>query len=144
MLRLLRLVNPLVRAVLRSPLHPLLSGSLAVLDYRGRRSGRLFAIPVLYAEHEEAFVVLAATPERKRWWRTFREPAPATLLVRGAAHAVEGRVLEGSERRDALRAWLGRFPRASRPVGLAARSGDAELDASRAVVVGFAATDRSA
>jgi hypothetical protein len=31
-----RLVNPLVRRLLRSPLHPLLSGSLVILSYSVR------------------------------------------------------------------------------------------------------------
>ena len=38
------------RAILRSPAHGVLSRSLAVLEYEGRRSGRTFAIPLRYAE----------------------------------------------------------------------------------------------
>jgi hypothetical protein len=41
-----RIVNSHVRALLRSPLHPLLSGRLVLLRVTGRRSGRTFEVPV--------------------------------------------------------------------------------------------------
>ena len=40
-----RVVNPLVRGVLRSPAHRVLSGRLALLTVTGRRSGRTFRSP---------------------------------------------------------------------------------------------------
>lgn len=40
------LVNPAVRAVLRSRGHRLLSGNLLLLDYTGRRTGHRFILPV--------------------------------------------------------------------------------------------------
>ena len=45
-----RFINPFVKAVLRSPVHRLLSGSLVLLTYTGRRSGRRYTLPVMYAE----------------------------------------------------------------------------------------------
>jgi len=44
---LLRL-NPLMRALLRSPLHGLLSGMLMLLSYTGRKSGKVYTIPIGY------------------------------------------------------------------------------------------------
>lgn len=43
-----RLVNPLVRTLLRSPLHFLLSRRLLLLQITGRRTGRVFEILVGY------------------------------------------------------------------------------------------------
>ena len=65
-----RIVNPLVRALLRSPLHPLLSGRLLLLRVTGRRSGRTFEVPV-------------GSPERKQWWRNIDGPTPITLALGG-------------------------------------------------------------
>ena len=42
-------VNPLVRAVLRSPAHRLLSGFLLLFTFPGRRSRKAYTIPVQYA-----------------------------------------------------------------------------------------------
>ncbi len=70
MLRLLRFANPLVRALLSSPAHPLLGRRLVVLTYHGHRSGRAFSIPLRYAElHDGGLVALAVDHERKLWWR---------------------------------------------------------------------------
>jgi deazaflavin-dependent oxidoreductase (nitroreductase family) len=43
---LLKIANPVVRAVLRSPLHGLLSKRLMVLTVTGRRSGQSYSLPV--------------------------------------------------------------------------------------------------
>lgn len=136
-LRLLRLGNPFVRGILRSPAHPLLSGALVVLEYEGRRTGRRHAIPVLFAEDGDRIVTLAVRPERKHWWRTFRRPGRATLLLRGEPCMVEGRLLDGEERRTALRAYLEARPRAAGSLGLSRAPVDGELDAAPAAVVAF-------
>ncbi len=138
-LRLLRVANPVVRRILASPAHGLLSGSLLVLEYRGRRSGRTFRIPVMYARHGEEIVVIAVAPETKQWWRTFRTAAPARLSVAGRTLEVEGRRLLGVEARDAVRAYLRRFPRARGALGVDAGDASADLDvgAARAAVIAF-------
>jgi deazaflavin-dependent oxidoreductase (nitroreductase family) len=43
---LLRMVNPVVKAILRSPLHRLLGKHLLVLTVTGRKSGRTYSVPV--------------------------------------------------------------------------------------------------
>ena len=43
------LVNPIVRAVLCSRAHRLLSGNLLLLDYTDRRTGHRYVLPVGYA-----------------------------------------------------------------------------------------------
>lgn len=113
-LRLLRLANPAVRLVLRSPLHGVLGTGLALLAYRGRRTGRRLVIPVLVAPWRDGLVALAARPERKQWWRTFRRDAPAELRLAGRVLPVQGRLLDGAEAGEARRAYLERFPRAGR------------------------------
>jgi hypothetical protein len=110
-LRLLRLGNPFVRGVLRSRAHALLSGSLIVLEYEGRTSGRAFAIPLRYAETDDGrLVALAVEPGRKRWWRSFVEPRRAVVLHRGQRHEVRGTVVEGTARDDARDAYADRYP----------------------------------
>lgn len=140
-LRLLRLGNPFVRAVLRSRAHRLLSRSLLVLEYEGRKTHRRYAIPVAYAEHGSEIVALAARPERKQWWRTFCEPAPATLLVGGDRRVVEGRLLDGGDRREALRSYFARNRRAAKTLGASGTPTDAQLDALPAAIVAFEARE---
>jgi deazaflavin-dependent oxidoreductase (nitroreductase family) len=81
--RLQRLGNLFVIALLRSPLHRMLSGSLLLISYRGRRSGRHFTIPVMYAEREGTLTILVGHPARKKWWRNLRGGAEVEVRLRG-------------------------------------------------------------
>jgi hypothetical protein len=111
-LRLLRLANPFVRAVLSSRLHGALSGRLVLVAYSGRRSGRRFRIPLRYAPTADgAVVAVALRPERKQWWRAFAPAGPATLTLRGADVPADGQLATGEARAAALEAYLGRYPR---------------------------------
>jgi hypothetical protein len=67
-------VNRMVLAVLRSPLHGLLDPGICELRYRGRRTGRMVALPVIYARYGERFVVVVGDASDKRWWRNFTDP----------------------------------------------------------------------
>ena len=137
-LRLLRLANPAVRTLLDSRLHRVLSGTVVVLAYRGHRSEREFRIPLRYAEAPDGRILaLAAQSEHKLWWRSFVEPAPAVVLIAGERRIVKGRLLEGQERREALRAYLARFPRAAATLGLSREPTDGALDAAPAALVAF-------
>ena len=55
-----RLANRCVLAVLRSPLHALLDPGLCELRYRGRRSGRRYALPVIKIPE----IIQARRPEK--------------------------------------------------------------------------------
>ena len=73
-----RVMNPAVRILLRSPLHALVSRHLILLTFRGRLSGRQYAVPVaaLHRDHQLYFTCLAG------WWRNL-PGTPVTVQVRG-------------------------------------------------------------
>jgi hypothetical protein len=76
-------VNPLVRALLHSPLHAILSQRLVLLRLTGRRSGRTFELPVRYVRDDSGILVTVGAPEHKRWWRNIDGPTPITVVLRG-------------------------------------------------------------
>jgi F420H(2)-dependent quinone reductase len=77
--------NPLIGAVLRSPLHRVLSGSLALITVTGRRSGREYTFPVGYEQQDDRVTITVGWPERKRWWRNLRGGGgPVRLRLKGA------------------------------------------------------------
>jgi deazaflavin-dependent oxidoreductase (nitroreductase family) len=78
-----RTVNPVVRALLRSPAHGLVSGHLALITVTGRRSGRTYTFPVGYHRDGDVVTIGIDWPDRKRWWRNLREPAPVEIRLRG-------------------------------------------------------------
>jgi hypothetical protein len=77
-------LNPVVRAVLRSPLHPLLSRRLVLITVTGRQTGRQFTFPVGYEQDDDVVTITVGWPERKRWWRNLREGGQVRLVLRGA------------------------------------------------------------
>jgi hypothetical protein len=90
-----RTVNPVLRALLSSPAHGLVSGRLMLLTVTGRRSGRTFTFPVGYHEEGERLRVNLDWPERKRWWRNLRGGAPVTVVLRGERRSGVGHVTRG-------------------------------------------------
>jgi hypothetical protein len=86
---LLDRMNPAIVAILRSPFHWLASAGLMALTITGRRTGRVYTIPVGYHDVGDAIVVLVSGAANRTWWRNFRQPHPAELTLRGApVHAV--------------------------------------------------------
>jgi hypothetical protein len=78
-----RMVNPLVRLLLRSPLHPVLSGRLALITLTGRRTRQQLTIPVGYRRQASVITVEVGAPERKRWWRNLRGGARVGVRLAG-------------------------------------------------------------
>ena len=78
--------NRLVRAVLRSPAHRLLSGMAIELSYTGRRTGRQYSVPLQYARDADRVVVVPQGAESKTWWRNFLTPQPVRVRLKGRLH----------------------------------------------------------
>ena len=82
-----RTANPVVRAVLSSPLHPLLSRGPALITVTGRRSGRRYTFPVGYRQDGDRVTVNVGAPARKRWWRNLRDQDRVEMRIRGKRRA---------------------------------------------------------
>jgi hypothetical protein len=72
-------MNPAMTLLLRSPLHRRISGSLALLSYTGRKSGKRFTTPVGYHRAGQHILVFTHSP----WWKNFEGGAPVTMLIEG-------------------------------------------------------------
>ena len=115
-----RILNPVVRAVLRSPLHGLLSRPLMLLTFRGRRSDRSYTIPVQYAREANTVIVYPGRAAEKTWWRNLVGGAEVTLRIKG--RDLEGNAAAVTDDHEAiadgLRIWLRRFPSGARRLGV--------------------------
>jgi len=113
--------NSIVGALLRSPLHGLLSSRVDLVRYTGRRSGRSFTTPTQYVRRVDDVVILVGRPETKSWWRNFRDEHPLEVLIRRQWLAMTGRVVGGADEPEIiaplLDAYLQRFPSAARALG---------------------------
>lgn len=72
-------INPAVSLLLRSPLHSLVSDSLMLITFTGRRSGEEYTTPVGYWVRDGNVIVTTHSP----WWRNLRGGQPVTLRLRG-------------------------------------------------------------
>ena len=108
--KLFRLINPLVVAVSVSPAHALVSAKIIVLLFNGRKSGRLYRIPVSFLEHPEGLCAL--TDRRGLWWRNLLETHEIAVYWRGKKRRMH--VWVEHDNVDLIKARLGDFCRQSR------------------------------
>ncbi len=85
--------NRVVAALLRSPLHPLVSRRLALISVTGRRTGAQHTFPIGYRETNGALAIPVMLPQRKLWWRNLRDGAPVGLRLRGEDRTGQGRAI---------------------------------------------------
>lgn len=83
-------VNPIMRGVLRSPLHGLVDDRLMLLTYRGRRTGETYHVPVGRREVDGQMTVLT----NAGWRVNFRGGHPLTARVRDEVVVGTGTLVE--------------------------------------------------
>jgi deazaflavin-dependent oxidoreductase (nitroreductase family) len=96
--------NKIMIALLRSPLHGMLGGSMMLITFTGRKSGKTFTTPVNYLRvQDESGEYLLTTSQRDRtWWRNLRGGAPVTLRLNGKDVPARAKAYEDPERVAAL------------------------------------------
>ena len=109
-IRVLRRLNPLIAAILRSPLHGLLSADLLLLTYVGRKTGRARSLPLSYVTVGERLYLCTRS---SRWWRSWQPDAAVAVHLRGRRSAMRPRVVDvaTADALDALRAFLTANPK---------------------------------
>lgn len=119
--RVMQRLNPAVAWLLRSPMHALLDWGLMLVTVTGRRSGRVYTIPVGYQRDGDAIVVLVSKPSRKQWWRNYRDRRPIGVWLRGRGTHGQAVVVarESPAFRDAIEGTLRRVPGLGRQFGIA-------------------------
>lgn len=108
-------VNPAMKFILRSPLHGLLSGSLMILIFDGRKSGRRYSIPVGYVQSGKTLTLFS----HAKWAKNFEGGYPVAVRLRGELrratasvvhdHAVIRAAIEGMirDRGDRMATMMG-------------------------------------
>lgn len=72
-------VNQTMKFVLASPIHGIVSKTILLLTFTGRRSGRTYTTPVSYSQYGDQVVVFT----HAGWWKNLCGCAPVTLRIRG-------------------------------------------------------------
>jgi hypothetical protein len=115
------LANPVLRPLLHGPAGHRLGRHLALIRYRGRRTGRSYELPVQYARDGDRVWIVPGVPGRKTWWRNLRGGAAVELLLAGHDRHGRATVIGASRQPDfaeGLTVYLRAHPRAGRALGL--------------------------
>jgi len=114
-----KVMNPIMKGLLRSPLHRLLSGILMLLTYTGCKTGKQYTIPIGYFVWGQGELMSFSSA---RWWTNLRSSPPVRLLLKGRRVQAVPTVIEEREAViDTLEEFIKRLgPRAARrlPIGL--------------------------
>lgn len=86
---LLKVINPIVRALLQSRLHRALSRDLMLLHVTGRRSGRIYVIPVGRHQHEGQLVASAGGT----WKRNLAGGGDLEVTLDGRRRRAQGKLI---------------------------------------------------
>ena len=77
------IVNRAMTYILRSPVHGMVSKSILLITFTGRKSGKAYTTPVGYSEHNGQVYIFT----HHTWWKNLRSGkpagAPVTLRIRG-------------------------------------------------------------
>ncbi|MDT5283095.1 MAG: hypothetical protein QOJ20_4290 [Mycobacterium sp.] len=86
----LRVVNPALKYLLRTPLAGPARQQLMVLSFKGRKTGNPYSIPVSAHRIDNQLYALAGAP----WTRNFRGGAAAEILHEGKTTKMRGELIE--------------------------------------------------
>lgn len=84
----MKVQNPFMKWLLRSPFHAVVSGMYLLITFTGRKSGNTYTTPVQYAQEGDTLHII--TSEGYTWWKNLRGGADVQIHLRGqtyAAHA---------------------------------------------------------
>jgi deazaflavin-dependent oxidoreductase (nitroreductase family) len=84
--------NFFMKALINSPIHSLLGDSLAVITFKGRKSGRRYSTPINVVRVDNAWTVVSL--KERTWWRNLRNGGKAELRLAGQRVQVRGEVVE--------------------------------------------------
>ena len=85
-------INIVVRILLKSPLHFLMSSSVLLINYVGRKSGAEYSTPVRYMRSGSR--VRCLTTDHIQWWRNVQATPAVSLVVQGISRPYTAIVLE--------------------------------------------------
>ncbi|MEM6582981.1 MAG: hypothetical protein AAF699_16995 [Pseudomonadota bacterium] len=116
--QLFRIINPIVRTLLRSPLHGLMSANTVLLKFKGRKSGRAFILPVSYFQQQNQ--IICCTAKDNIWWRNLLQAEGIHLVLRGKRRQGKLRIVrdDSDNTLALLRDFLLHVPRDARHAGV--------------------------
>lgn len=93
-------LNTTMKFILRSPFHSLVSKTILLITFSGRKSGKDYTTPVSYSQSGEQVSIFT----HAGWWKNLRGGAPVKLRLQG--RELEGLAEPVAEDKQAVAAGL--------------------------------------
>ncbi|TDI58209.1 MAG: hypothetical protein E2O92_10350 [Alphaproteobacteria bacterium] len=74
-----KFLNPIMKGILKSPMHGAVSKDICVIEFKGRKSGRAMSTPVSY--HIKDGRVHCFTSKDMNWWKNLVDVDAAAIVV---------------------------------------------------------------
>ncbi|NIM94613.1 MAG: nitroreductase family deazaflavin-dependent oxidoreductase [Anaerolineales bacterium] len=87
--------NSFMAFILKSPIHGLMSKSVVLLFVTGRKSGKVYSVPVNYQRDGETIWINSL--KTRTWWRNLRGGASISMMLEGVRTSGEAQVFEDQE-----------------------------------------------
>ncbi len=72
-------VTQSMKFILRSPMHAMVSKTILLITFTGRKSGKIYTTPVDYSQDGDQVTIFT----HASWWKNLRGGAPVSLRLRG-------------------------------------------------------------
>jgi deazaflavin-dependent oxidoreductase (nitroreductase family) len=72
-------VTKTMKFLLRSPMHGMVSKTVLLITFTGRKSGKSFTTPVDYSQEGDQVTIFS----HANWWKNLRGGAPVTVRIQG-------------------------------------------------------------
>ncbi len=72
-------VTSAMKFVLRSPVHGIVSKSVLLITFTGRKSGKAYSTPVSYSQNGDQVTIFSHAD----WWKNLRSDRPVSLRIQG-------------------------------------------------------------
>jgi len=109
--------NAFMKAIILTPLHPILGDGFAVITVTGRTTGRRISTPVNVSPQDGELVVISF--RSRTWWRNLLEGRKGKLHHRGKTFPVAARILDQpSAVADELRRYFTAHPGRAKYFGI--------------------------
>ncbi len=94
------IVNRSMKFFLRSPIHGMVSKTILLITFTGRKSGKTYTTPVSYSQTGDQVTIFTHAD----WWKNLSSEAPVTLRIRG--RELQGLAEAVAEDKQAIAAGL--------------------------------------
>lgn len=93
-------VTQSMKLVLRSPLHGMVSNTILLISFRGRKTGKTYTTPVCYSQYGNELHIFT----HAAWWKNLCGGTPVSVRLRG--QDVQGTAEPVAEDKQAVAAGL--------------------------------------